>query len=185
MRIAAVLILAASFPCFGATVRGAGGRYLATAYDQRGDTKSGVPVEQHIVAADPAFLPLGSKIKIRGAGRYSGEYVVADTGEKIVGRHLDIFIPNMRACTKFGKKTVRVRVISLGNDTKENVKQAVQDVKQDVKQDLKKGAVGNAATEADWSAHPAAAAAAEKGGGSTAGGGAAAADTAAPAPAAK
>lgn len=128
------------------------GRYLATAYSQHGITASGVPVQRHIVAADPAVLPIGSRIKIRHAGRYSGEYVVADTGEKIDGRHLDIYIPDERACTKFGRKTVRVQVISLGDNTKQSAVQAEHAVKQDVKQDLAKKAVGNAATESDWAA---------------------------------
>ncbi len=131
----------------------ANGHYLATAYDQHGLTASGIPVQRHVVAADPNYLPLGSIIKIRGAGRYSGEYVVADTGESVVGRHLDIYIPNERACRKFGRKTVRVKLVSLGHDTKSNVKDAVHSVKQDVKQEVQKNAVGDAATEADWAAH--------------------------------
>ena len=70
------------------------GAYTATAYSQQGKTASGDYVHRHIVAADPDILPIGSRIKVRRAGRYSGEYVVADTGEKIQGRRLDIYIPN-------------------------------------------------------------------------------------------
>jgi 3D (Asp-Asp-Asp) domain-containing protein len=126
------------------------GRYIATAYSQTGVTKSGLYTHDHVIAADPVILPVGSRIKIRGAGRYSGEYVVADTGEKIVGRKLDIYIPNTRECMRFGKKRVRVKVIELGDGTHEGTKQADEAVKQDVKQDVSKGVVGNAATEGDW-----------------------------------
>ncbi len=126
------------------------GRYIATAYSQTGTTKSGLYTHDHVIAADPAILPVGSRIKIRNAGRYSGEYVVADTGEKIVGRKLDIYIPNTHECMRFGKKRVRVKVISLGDGTHEGTKQADSAVKQDVKQDVSKGVVGNAATEGDW-----------------------------------
>src|SRR5947208_4347240 len=58
------------------------GTYTATAYSQAGITASGQYTHRHIVAADPDVLPIGSRIRIRRAGRLSGEYVVADTGRK-------------------------------------------------------------------------------------------------------
>jgi len=126
------------------------GRYIATAYSQTGTTKSGLYTHDHVIAADPTILPVGSRIKVRHAGRYSGEYVVADTGQKIVGRKLDIYIPNTKECMRFGKRRVKVTVIELGDGTHEGTKQADEAVKQDVKQDVSKGVVGNAATERDW-----------------------------------
>ena len=142
------------------------GRYIATAYSQTGITKSGLYTQNHVVAADPSLLPVGSRIKIRHAGRYSGEYVVADTGEKIIGRRLDIYIPETRTCKKFGRKRVKVTVIQLGDGTHEAAKQATKAVKEDVKQDVAKGVVGNAANEKDWAKQgaPAAAAAAASAG---------------------
>lgn len=128
------------------------GPYIATAYAQQGVTASGEYTHRHIVAADPAILPFGSRIKITRAGRYSGEYVVADTGGKILGRKLDIFLPSEVACRKFGKKKVRVRVIQLGDGTQATTKQADHAVKADVSQDVQKNVVGNAATEDDWAA---------------------------------
>jgi 3D (Asp-Asp-Asp) domain-containing protein len=126
------------------------GRFVATAYSVTGITASGEYTHRHVVAADPTILPIGTRIKISRAGRYSGEYVVADTGAKIVGRKLDIYLPSTPECVKFGKKSVRVKVIELGNGTHESAKQADQAVKKDVDQDIAKGAVGNAATEKDW-----------------------------------
>ncbi len=126
------------------------GRYIATAYSVSGKTASGEYTQRHIVAADPTILPIGSVIKIKHAGRYSGEYVVADTGVKIVGRKLDIYIPSTRAAMKFGRKRVSIQVVQLGNGTHQDAKQAVDQVKQDVKTDFNKGIVGNAATETDW-----------------------------------
>ena len=128
------------------------GVYVATAYAQKGVTASGQLVHQHVVAADPDILPIGSRIKIRRAGRYSGEYVVADTGDKIQGRRLDIYLPSARACKKFGSKPVKVNVIQLGDGTRAAAKQADQAVKQDVQKDIAKKVVGNAATQADWNA---------------------------------
>ncbi len=45
---------------------------------------------------------LGTRIKIKWAGGYSGEYVVADTGAKIEGRRLDIYMPSTTKARKFG-----------------------------------------------------------------------------------
>jgi 3D (Asp-Asp-Asp) domain-containing protein len=126
------------------------GRYVATAYSQTGITASGEWTHRHVVAADPSILPIGSRIQIRHAGRYSGEYVVADTGGKVTGRKLDLYLPSTVECRKFGVKRVSVKVLELGNGTLAAAKQADQTVKQDVKQDVAKGVVGNAATEHDW-----------------------------------
>lgn len=110
----------------------ADGRYLATAYNISGVTASGLYTQRHIVAADPDVLPLGSIIRIRGAGQYSGEYVVADTGAKIQGRHIDIYIPSLAACMKFGVKHVDVHVVQVGRNTQRSAKAAYQQMRQDV-----------------------------------------------------
>jgi 3D (Asp-Asp-Asp) domain-containing protein len=130
----------------------ANGSYVATAYSQSGLTASGIPTQRHVVAADPDVLPIGSRIKIKKAGRYSGEYVVADTGRKIQGRRLDIYMPSERSCTRFGRKRVMVRVIQLGDGTKQGTQTADNEIKKDVQNELKKKAVGGAATEEDWAA---------------------------------
>src|SRR3954470_12899428 len=126
------------------------GTYRATAYAQSGTTASGELTHRHVVAADPDILPLGSRIKIRRAGKYSGEYVVADTGAKIQGRRLDIYMPSETACKKFGSRLVRVKVLQVGNGTQAATKQADKAVKQDVANEVNKQAVGSAATEEDW-----------------------------------
>ncbi len=126
------------------------GIFMATAYSEPGTTASGQHTHRHVIAADPSILPIGSRIKIRHAGPYSGEYVVADTGQKIEGRKLDIYVASARACRKFGSRPVRVRVIQLGDGTHAAAKEADHAVKADVAKDLQKNAVGNAATADDW-----------------------------------
>lgn len=126
------------------------GSYVATAYSVTGITASGEWTHRHVVAADPDVIPIGSRIKIRRAGRYSGEYVVADTGAKIQGRKLDIYMPNTNECKKFGSRKVRVHIIQLGDGTRAATQEADKTVKKDVKQDMAKGVVGNAATASDW-----------------------------------
>lgn len=126
------------------------GTYIATAYSQSGVTTSGVLTQRHIVAADPDLIPIGSRIKIKGAGRYSGEYVVADTGRNIQGRRIDIYMPSERSCIRFGRKRIKVLVIQVGNGTKHGTQVATHEVKKDVQNELDKKAVGGAATEEDW-----------------------------------
>jgi len=87
--------------------------YVATAYSLHGRTASGQMVSKGIIAADPRFLPLGSRVRLE-AGAYSGEYVVADTGSMVRGRRIDIWTPTAREAMRFGKRLVKLTVLSLG-----------------------------------------------------------------------
>ena len=87
--------------------------YVATAYSLRGRTASGRMVAKGLIAADPRFLPLGSRVRLE-AGAYSGEYLVADTGALVRGRRIDIWTPTSREAMKFGRRTVKLTVLSLG-----------------------------------------------------------------------
>jgi rare lipoprotein A len=88
--------------------------FVATAFAQRGTTRSGIRAQRGVVAADTRILPLGTRIKVRNAGRYSGTYTVADTGSKVRGRHIDIFMPSRQQARKFGKQIVEVKVLRPG-----------------------------------------------------------------------
>lgn len=87
--------------------------YVATAYSLRGRTASGLPVSKGIIAADPRVLPLGSRVRIE-AGAWSGEYLVADTGGLVRGKRIDIWTPTSREAMRFGRRTVKLTVLSLG-----------------------------------------------------------------------
>jgi 3D (Asp-Asp-Asp) domain-containing protein len=87
--------------------------YVATAYSLRGRTASGQMVAKGLIAADPRHLPLGSRVRIE-AGSYSGEYVVADTGGMVRGRRIDIWTPTSREAMRFGKRMVKLTVLSFG-----------------------------------------------------------------------
>jgi 3D (Asp-Asp-Asp) domain-containing protein len=87
--------------------------YVATAYSLRGRTASGQIVSRGLIAADPRFLPLGSRVRLQ-AGPYSGEYLVADTGGMVRGRRIDIWTPSSREAMRFGKRVVKLTVLSLG-----------------------------------------------------------------------
>jgi len=85
--------------------------YVATAYSLRGRTASGRMVSKGLIAADPRVLPLGSRVKLE-AGGYSGEYLVADTGGMIKGKRIDIWIPSSREAMRFGRRKVKLTVLS-------------------------------------------------------------------------
>ena len=91
-------------------VRAAGaskGSFTATAYCLKGRTALGHGVRRGIIAADPRILRLGSRVNL-GAGAYSGQYLVSDTGGRIKGRKIDIWVPNCAEARRFGRRTVTI-----------------------------------------------------------------------------
>ena len=66
-----------------------------------------------LIAADPSVLPLGSRVRL-DAGAYSGDYLVADTGGGVHGKRIDIWTPNSREATRFGRRKVKLTVLSYG-----------------------------------------------------------------------
>ncbi len=88
--------------------------FRATCYCLRGRTASGAMVRRGIVAADPRILPLGTRVSLSNAGKYSGTYLVADTGGVIKGRILDIWVPSCGEAITWGRKSVTVSVIGRG-----------------------------------------------------------------------
>jgi len=69
-----------------------------------------------MAAADPAVLPIGSTIRVEHSGRFDGVYTVMDTGPKVQGRHVDLFVEDCAAAKRFGRKTVRVSVVDAAHD---------------------------------------------------------------------
>lgn len=94
--------------------------FEATAYAIEGETASGTTTRKGIVAADPKVLPIGSRIRVQGAGKYDGEYTVADTGRTIKGREIDIYIANYGEAKQFGRKKVSVEVLERGDGQRSN-----------------------------------------------------------------
>jgi 3D (Asp-Asp-Asp) domain-containing protein len=86
--------------------------YSATAYSLRGRTASGQYVTRGLIAADPRVLPLGTRVRL-DAGPWSGEYLVADTGGAIKGRKIDIWTPSTREALQFGRRNVKLTVLSV------------------------------------------------------------------------
>jgi len=68
------------------------------------------------VAADRDILPLNSRIRIFGAGKYSGDYTVEDTGGKVDGHHIDVYMPSRAEAKRFGRQRVKVVILHYGDD---------------------------------------------------------------------
>ena len=87
--------------------------FTATAYSLRGRTSSGRMVARGLIAADRRVLPLGTRVRLE-AGAYSGEYLVADRGGAVRGRKIDIWIPSTHEARRFGRRAVKLTVLSNG-----------------------------------------------------------------------
>jgi len=85
--------------------------FHATAYCLKGRTASGAYVKKGIIAADPKVLPLGTVVHIK-AGKYTGTYTVADTGSRIRGKKVDIYVPTYKEAVSFGKQKVKIKVVN-------------------------------------------------------------------------
>jgi 3D (Asp-Asp-Asp) domain-containing protein len=85
--------------------------FTATAYSLRGRTASGRMVSRGVIAADRRLLALGTRVRLE-AGSYTGEYVVADTGGAVRGRRIDIWMPNTSEAMRFGRRPVRLTVLT-------------------------------------------------------------------------
>jgi 3D (Asp-Asp-Asp) domain-containing protein len=89
--------------------------FQATAYCKGTKTASGVNVRTGIAAADPQLLPVGSVLNIAvGDNRYSGVYTVMDTGPKVQGRILDLYIWSCHEALRFGRRDVDVTILRHG-----------------------------------------------------------------------
>src|SRR4051812_17774275 len=80
-------------------------RFTATGYCKGTTTASGVNVRTGIAAADPDLLPVGSVIQVeRLDERYNGIYTIMDTGPKVQGRHIDIYMWNCNDALELGRR---------------------------------------------------------------------------------
>jgi rare lipoprotein A len=104
----------AGLPLLGGAPRSKELHLWATAHSVEGITAAGTWSRPGTVAADPAVLPLGSKIRVSGAGNYSGEYSVEDTGSAVKGPHIDIYMKSNAEAKQFGKQRVTVVVLQYG-----------------------------------------------------------------------
>jgi 3D (Asp-Asp-Asp) domain-containing protein len=99
---------------FDETIRLAGNamHMVATAYTAScggcsGITASGRPAGHGIVAVDPRFIPLGSRLYIPGYGHA----IAGDTGGAIKGNRIDLGFNSLRDALLFGRRAITVYVL--------------------------------------------------------------------------
>jgi 3D (Asp-Asp-Asp) domain-containing protein len=80
------------------------GSFEVTCHTGKGVTALGRPSSRETVSVDPRVVPLGTRLVVEGVGTR----VAADTGRSIRGRRLDIWEPSAAACTRFGRRQLRV-----------------------------------------------------------------------------
>lgn len=89
-----------------------------SAYCLQGTTASGLKVRTGVAAADPDVFPIGSVIRLRGDGTRpaprEGVYTILDTGGKIQGRRIDVYIPSCSQAVRFGRRTMMAEVLRYG-----------------------------------------------------------------------
>lgn len=92
------------------------GTFSVTAYTHYRNPRGGLnatatgtlPKVGRTVAVDPRVIPLGSRIYIPGIG----ERIAEDTGGKIKGKKLDLFLPSVKACLQFGVRKYEVHLLA-------------------------------------------------------------------------
>ena len=70
-------------------------------------TATGTPCRRGVIATDPNFIPLGTKVFIPGYG-YA---VAADTGGAIVGNVIDVAFDSVAECYEFGRQFLEIYII--------------------------------------------------------------------------
>ena len=90
-------------------------RFTATFYCKGTTTASGANVKNGMAAADPDLLPIGSVIRIDSLGeKYDGIYTVMDTGPKVQGRHVDVYLWSCNEALQMGRRKMQLTVLRLG-----------------------------------------------------------------------
>ena len=79
----------------------------STGYCLRGTTATGIPVAWGVIATDPSFIPLGTRMFVPGYG----EGVAADTGSAVKGAVIDLWFPTCAQATGWGRRTVTITVL--------------------------------------------------------------------------
>jgi 3D (Asp-Asp-Asp) domain-containing protein len=80
------------------------GVFEVSCHTGKGVTASGRPSSRETLSVDPRVVRLGTWLVIDKVG----PRVAADTGGAIRGRRLDIWEPSVAACTRFGRRQLRV-----------------------------------------------------------------------------
>ncbi|MDD4772723.1 MAG: 3D domain-containing protein [Eubacteriales bacterium] len=88
---------------------------IATAYGGEmfsGLTYTGKQVELGMIAVDPDYIPLGSKVYVVGDYGDYGVCYAEDTGSKVIGKSIDIYMgDDLEVMKEFGRRNMRVYIL--------------------------------------------------------------------------
>lgn len=88
---------------------------IATAYGGEmfsGLTYTGKQVELGMIAVDPDYIPLGSKVYVVGDYGDYGVCYAEDTGSKVIGKSIDIYMgDDLQVMKEFGRRNMRVYIL--------------------------------------------------------------------------
>ncbi len=108
-------------------VAGARLLFTATAYCKGTTTASGVGVRTGIAASDPSILPVGSVVNISTDDtKYNGVYTIMDTGPRVQGRILDLYMWSCHEALAFGRRPVEITVLRLGWNPRDSTPSLVE-----------------------------------------------------------
>ena len=86
--------------------------FTFTAYCTGTRTATGTRPNEATIAADPAVLPMGTRVRVSGLRQpYDRVYTVGDTGGKIRGRRIDLYMRNCTEAKNFGRRSASVAVL--------------------------------------------------------------------------
>jgi 3D (Asp-Asp-Asp) domain-containing protein len=87
----------------------------ATAYCKGLVTAAGARAQSGVAAGDPTLLPLGSIVLVDAPEtKWDGIYSILDTGPKIQGRLIDIYMWSCHEALRFGRRPIHLTVLRLG-----------------------------------------------------------------------
>jgi uncharacterized protein YabE (DUF348 family) len=85
--------------------------YTASCNGCSGFTATGINLHQNpnikIIAVDPSVIPLGTKVYVEGYG-YA---IAADTGSAIKGHKIDVFFATKSEAYRWGRRTVKIKIL--------------------------------------------------------------------------
>jgi peptidoglycan hydrolase CwlO-like protein len=78
----------------------------ATKYCLTGTTATGMPVQVGVIATDPSYIALGTRMYVPGYG----EGVAADTGGAVVGWTIDLWVPSCAEADAYGRQSLTITI---------------------------------------------------------------------------
>jgi 3D (Asp-Asp-Asp) domain-containing protein len=82
------------------------GAFTISAYCLEGTMMNGEQVHDGAVAVDPSVIPMGSVLRVEGFG--DKEFTAKDTGSAVIGKHIDMWMPEHKDAIEWGIRTRRV-----------------------------------------------------------------------------